>query len=63
MGDAGILVDPKDPDAIADGMQRVLEDETLRNQLASRAPSRASAFTWQRMATETLAIYRDVSDA
>jgi glycosyltransferase involved in cell wall biosynthesis len=63
MGDAGILVDPKDPDAIADGIQRVLEDETLRNQLANRAPSRASAFTWQQMATETLAIYRDVSDA
>jgi glycosyltransferase involved in cell wall biosynthesis len=63
VGDAGILVDPKDTDAIANGIQRVLEDETLRSQLAERGPARASEFTWQRMARETLAIYREVSGA
>ena len=61
VGDAGILVDPKDTDAIADAMHRVLDDETLRRDLSERGPVRASAFSWRRMGQETLAIYRAVS--
>lgn len=63
VGDAGILVDPRDTDAIAEGMLRVLQDEALRTELALRGPARASRFTWQRMATETLAVYRAVGSA
>jgi glycosyltransferase involved in cell wall biosynthesis len=60
VGDAGILVNPKDTDAIADAMHRVLDDQSLRLDLSERGPLRARAFTWRRMGEETLAIYREV---
>jgi glycosyltransferase involved in cell wall biosynthesis len=61
VGDAGILVDPRSPEAIAVGIQQVLQDAELRNELSQRAREQASRFTWQRMAMETLDTYRDVS--
>jgi glycosyltransferase involved in cell wall biosynthesis len=64
LGDAAVLVDPGDTSAIADGMQRMLEDDSLRSRLSSMGPRRASAFSWRRMAEETLEVYRSVaSDA
>ena len=60
VGDAGILVDPTDTDAIADGMRRMIGDPTLRSDLAEGGPVRASTFTWERMARETLTVYREV---
>jgi glycosyltransferase involved in cell wall biosynthesis len=61
VGDAGILVDPKEPEAIAIGIQRVLNDADLRSELSHRAREQASRFSWQRMAMETLNTYREVS--
>ena len=61
VGDAGILVDPKDTDAITDAMQRLIANPSLRSELAECGPRRASTFTWKRMAAETLAVYREVS--
>jgi glycosyltransferase involved in cell wall biosynthesis len=63
VGDAGILVDPKDTDAIADAMQRLIGNPSLRAELTAGGPQRAGEFTWKRMAAETLAVYRDVSRA
>lgn len=60
MGDAAVLVDPAQTAAIADGLQQVIDDESLRHRLASAGPERARCFTWRRMAEETLAIYRMV---
>lgn len=63
VGQAGVLVDPTDVGAIADGMERVLQDESLRLQLAAAGPRQAHQFTWRRMAEETLAVYRAVSES
>lgn len=49
VGDAGILVDPFDVEAIADGIGRALEKPSL-GQAGRR---RAEAFTWDRSAQET----------
>lgn len=62
VGDAGVLVDPTDTRAMADAMQRVLEDERLQSHLAAAGPEQARPFTWRRMAEETLAVYRAVSE-
>ena len=59
-GNAAVLVDPTDVQAIANGMERVLEDASLRSRLAHEGPRQASRFTWQRMAEETVSIYRSV---
>jgi glycosyltransferase involved in cell wall biosynthesis len=61
VGEAGILVDPTDTVAMADAMQRVLEDERLQSRLSTAGPTRARPFTWRRMAEETLGVYRAVS--
>ena len=62
VGDAGVLVDPTDTAAMADAMQRVLEDERLQAHLSAAGPEQARPFTWRRMAEETLDVYRGVGD-
>ena len=58
VGDAGILVDPQDVEAIADSLRRVLEDRTFAEGLARQGIRRAAAFSWRRTAAETIAVYR-----
>lgn len=46
-GDAGLLVDPTNTVEIAAGMQRLYEDEGLRQQLSKRGFNRAGIYTWE----------------
>lgn len=57
-GDAALLVDPARPDQIADAIVRLLEDEGARDALRERGRVRAKTFTCERMARETLQLYR-----
>jgi glycosyltransferase involved in cell wall biosynthesis len=57
-GDAGLCLDPQDVDAWADTLGRVLSDPALRDSLRRKALLRAQAFSWERAALETLAVYR-----
>lgn len=59
-GDAAVLVDPHDTDALANAIVRVGTDAELRRDLAQRGLSRASQFSWARAARETLELYREV---
>jgi glycosyltransferase involved in cell wall biosynthesis len=61
VGDAGLLVPSGDEGALGAALGRFLDDETLRAGLRSRARSRASGFSWDRAADETLAVYRSVA--
>jgi len=56
MGDAGLLVDPLDSDALAAAMQRLVQDAALREDLRQRGLARARLFSWSRCARETLAV-------
>jgi glycosyltransferase involved in cell wall biosynthesis len=58
VGDAALLVDPLDVGAIADGLRALADDADLRRDLGGRGLARAAGFTWQRAATETLAVLR-----
>jgi glycosyltransferase involved in cell wall biosynthesis len=60
VGDAAMLVDPYDVEAIAQAICRVLTDTALAADLRVRGLARAQMFTWERTAQETLAIYRQV---
>lgn len=62
-GDAGILVNPHDVDAIANGLQRMLLEPGLRAALAARAPTQAARFSWQRAARETMAVLAEARKA
>lgn len=59
-GDAAILVDPKDVDAWAGALSRVLSNRALRQEMAERGLARARGFTWENTARNTLAVYRHV---
>jgi glycosyltransferase involved in cell wall biosynthesis len=56
VGDAGLLIDPLDVDAIAGGLERLARDTELRRALAERGLARAAGFTWEQAARETLKI-------
>jgi glycosyltransferase involved in cell wall biosynthesis len=55
-GDAAVLVDPHDEDAIAAGMTELLQDADLRERLIAAGLARASMFTWQETARRTAAV-------
>ena len=58
---AALLIDPYDPDSIADGMEQILSDDTMRNDLIRRGRARAGSFSWEASVTRVLAIYRQVA--
>jgi glycosyltransferase involved in cell wall biosynthesis len=60
VGNAGILVDPEDVDAMTEGLRRALEDEALRRELRAKGPERAALFTWDRCVERTIEVYRQV---
>ncbi len=51
-GDAAILVDPSDHEAIAQALERVLQDEPLAVGLREAGLARAAQFTWERTAAQ-----------
>ncbi|MFM7718123.1 MAG: glycosyltransferase family 4 protein, partial [Actinomycetota bacterium] len=55
-GDAAVLVDPTDVDAIGAGLARLLDDDALRARLASAGRERASTFPWSAAARRTAAV-------
>jgi glycosyltransferase involved in cell wall biosynthesis len=57
-GDAAVLVDPYDPNAIADGIYRVLTDEALRRDLRQKGLARARQFSWETSVRRVREIYR-----
>jgi glycosyltransferase involved in cell wall biosynthesis len=58
VGEAGITVDPRSAEAMADALRRLLDDEALRDRLTAAGLARAAEFTWARMAQRTADIYR-----
>lgn len=59
-GQAAVRVDPYDVPAIADGIERLLTDQALRDRLRRAGPARAAHFSWRRSAQATLALYHQV---
>ena len=57
-GDAALLVDPLDPRAIVDAIERLLRDGKLHADLVRRGKQRASGLTWQRSAQQTWNVLR-----
>jgi glycosyltransferase involved in cell wall biosynthesis len=57
-GDAALLVDPYDVDAIRTAMLRLLQDDGLRADLRARGRRRAAEFTWERAADTVLAVLK-----
>lgn len=61
IGDAGILVEPRDTAGFANAITRVLNDADIARSLRAKGLEQASKFTWERAARETLALYERVN--
>ncbi|MDE3087958.1 MAG: glycosyltransferase family 4 protein [Chloroflexota bacterium] len=56
-GDAALYFDPRDVDAMADALHRVLTDDVLRADLRVRGFAQGKQFSWERAAGELLACF------
>jgi len=56
-GDAAVLVQPGDPEALAEGIHEALGD---RERLVTAGLERARLFTWAETARRTLEVYREL---
>jgi len=63
VGEAALLVDPTDVDALADALTRVLRDDALRRELWQKGWAQVQHFTWQETARRTLAVYHALAPA
>jgi glycosyltransferase involved in cell wall biosynthesis len=59
VGDAGLLVDPLDVDALGDALARLAGDDAVRRDLAERGLLRAAAFTWGAAVEATWKVYEE----
>ncbi len=57
VGDAGLLVAPRDVEGLAEAMARVVQDAALRDRLSRRSQEQARRFTWEAVARATLEAY------
>lgn len=59
-GPDAILINPEDPDEIAEKMLQLEKDETLYQQQKEMGPKRAQYFSWQQTAEQLLNLYESV---
>ncbi len=60
-GDAALVFDPRNPEAMADAMIRLWSDAALREDLARRGAVRVARFSWDRTARTYRALYRQLA--
>ena len=60
LGDAAILFDPEDVEALRDAMERVALSDNVRQSLIRRGHEQRKRFSWQRCAKDTLDVYRRI---
>ncbi|HEY9404371.1 MAG TPA: glycosyltransferase family 1 protein [Pyrinomonadaceae bacterium] len=61
VGDAGLLVNPFDEDAIGAAIARLIDDGELRARLGLRGRERAALFNWTETARQTLQVYEQAT--
>ncbi len=59
-GDAAVLVNPEDTDAIAAGLKELIEDSGRREELARKGLARSAAYTWENAAEATWKAYNEL---
>lgn len=59
-GDAALLVDPFDVDAITGGLVELAGNEDFREKLRTRGKTRADGFSWEAAASRTWSVYQEL---
>jgi len=61
VGDAGLLLDPKDEDAWAKAIVTLVKDAKMRQSLSEKGVAQAARFSWDETARVTAEVYRDAA--
>lgn len=61
-GDAAILIDPHDTDALAHAITRLLEDEQLQEDLRQKGYQQVQRYTWSIAAYKMLSVYHKLAN-
>ncbi len=61
LGDAALVVEPGDHDALVHALRSCLDDEALRQRLRAAGAVRVTDFSWERCGEGLEALYRDVA--
>lgn len=59
-GDAAVLINPESIDELYSGIKKLLENKQFYNELKEKAILRASQFSWEKAAKETVAVYENI---
>lgn len=62
-GDAAVYFDPLNVDDMSDKINSVINSSELKKDLVAKGKTQASKYSWQRMAEQTLAVYKKVLDS
>ncbi len=62
-GEGALLVDPTDPDEIAEAVAQLLTDDELHARTGAAGLDRSKRYSWERCATETLEVLERVAAA
>lgn len=60
VGDAGILIDPEEPEDWYNAMFRVLSEPSLSADMKQKSLERAAMFSWDTCAKKTFELYREI---
>lgn len=60
-GDAALYIDPKDTNDIAEKIEEVIKNESVRNKMIQKGYDQVKKFSWEKTAQETLKILEEVA--
>lgn len=60
VGDAALLIDPSNEEALTRAIGTMVADRELRDRLKTQGKHRSAEFSWSRLSAETLRVYRQV---
>ncbi|MBU2555264.1 MAG: glycosyltransferase family 4 protein [Bacteroidetes bacterium] len=59
-GNAAYIIDPYKPEEITSGIEKLLTNDSLRNDLIEKGLEQAKKFSWRNMAENVLSLYKEV---
>ena len=62
VGDAGEYFDPENVESLRVAIERVVSSQNHRELLIERGRARLNCFSWDRCATETLSVYKKLTE-
>jgi len=60
VGDAGILLDPKDANSWVKNIKKILDNKEFAKTLSKKGLIQAKKFSWEKCAKETIKVYKEV---